>query len=184
MLTMKKRIWFLAFLLIFLPSLSLRAIDVKNTVPPFQVLSQDGEPPIEQDLRDKITILFYDTRHTVPVNNDLKYEINDFRKANLPLLENLQVIQVIDASSANFLTRIIWKRKLRQNARKYGVNLYADWTGTMRQSLHFSTKESNILVIDPRGTVRHNFFGKVAENEKERLSTLALSLGKENKKQT
>ncbi|MEN3185284.1 MAG: YtfJ family protein [Atribacterota bacterium] len=183
MCTMKKVIRFLmAFLLLFL-TLPLWAINMGNTIPPFEVLSQDEEPLTEKDLLGKITVLFYDNRRTAAVNNDLKYEISDFREQNLPLLENLQVVQVVDASSANFLTRTIWKRKLRENARKYGVDLYADWNGAMRQSFGFDTKESNVLVVDPRGMVRYALLGKVATSEKEKLLILLLAIGEESEKQ-
>ncbi|NSW75428.1 MAG: redoxin domain-containing protein [Candidatus Atribacteria bacterium] len=182
MFTAKQGLWILG--MIFLLTPSLWALHVDTTVPPFQVFSQDGEPLTEQDLRGKITVLFYDTRRTAAVNNDLKYEISDFRETNLPFLENLQVVQIIDASSANFLTRAIWRRKLRQNARKYGITLYADWDGTMRRDFGFSPRESNILVVDPQGMVRYSFLGKVTESEKSRLFVFLLTLGKENKEQT
>ncbi|MEN3203059.1 MAG: YtfJ family protein [Atribacterota bacterium] len=182
MFTVTRGLWFSTVLLFFV-ALPLWAVNVGNTVPPFLVLSQDEEPLTEKDLLGKITVLFYDTRRTAAMNNDCKYEINDFRTAHLPLLENLQVVQVIDASSANFLTRTIWKRKLRENAQKYGVNLYADWTGAMRRSFGFSTQASNVLVIDPWGTVRFTFLGKVAESEKDKLLSCILTIGEENETQ-
>lgn len=173
MFTLTRGLWFSTILLFFMAS-PLWAVNVGDTIPPFSVFSQNGEPLTEKDLLGKITVLFYDTRHTAAVNNDLKYEINDFRATHLPLLENLQVVQVIDASSANFLTRTIWKRKLRENARKYGVTLYADWTGAMRQSFGFSAQASNVLVIDPWGTVCFTFLGKVTESEKEKLLSVIM----------
>lgn len=182
MFTAKQGLWILG--MIFLLTPSLWALHVGSTVPPFQVFSHNGEPLTHKDLLGKITVLFYDTRRTAAVNNDLKYEIRDFREANLPLLENLQVVQIIDASSANFLTRAIWRRKLRQNTQRYGITLYADWDGAMRRDFGFSPKESNILVIDPQGMVRHSFLGKVTESEKDQLLTLFLALGKENTAQT
>ncbi len=172
---MKKWLWLWGLLLL---SPSLLAMEVGNAVPAFTVTSQDGKPLTQEDLLGKVSVLFYDTRHTASVNNDLKYEIGDFREANLPLLENLQVIQVIDASSANFLTRTIWRRKLRENARKYGTTLYADWSGKMRRDFGFSSKESNILVIDPQGRVRYVHQGNPRGEEREKLFALLLVLGK------
>jgi len=124
-------------------------------------------------------VIFYDTRHTASWNNDLKHAIGEFRENHLPLLENLEVIQIIDASSANLLTRGIWKRKLRENARKYGVTLYADWSGKMRRDFGFNTRKSNILIVDTNGTVRYAFRGKVSESEKNQLFSLLLALGEE-----
>ena len=175
---LKEWFWLPVFFVLFLvtPAFSLEKGDI---VPPFTVLSHEGEPFTEENLLGKLSVVFYDTRHTASWNNDLKYAIGEFREKHLPLLANLEVIQIIDASSANFLTRSIWKRKLRENARKYGVTLYADWSGGMRRDFSFSARESNVLVVDTHGTVRYTFRGKVPENEKNQLFSLLLTLGEE-----
>ncbi|MCX7667935.1 MAG: hypothetical protein N2Z84_03285 [Atribacterota bacterium] len=178
MLTTKKGLGLFTFSLLFFLS-PLWALSTGEAIKPFEVISQENRLLTEKDLWGKITVLFYDTRHTASVNNTLKYEIKDFREANLPLLENLQVVQVIDASSANFLTRTIWKRKLRENARRYGIDIYADWTGKMRRDFGFSPKESNILVIDQKGLIRFAHQGNPKDEERERLFKLLLELRRE-----
>ena len=175
---LKEWLWLPVFFVLFLvtPAFPLEKGDV---IPPFTVLSHQEEPFTEENLLGKLSVVFYDNRRTAPKNNDLKYAIGDFREKHLPLLENLEVIQIIDASSANFLTRSIWKRKLRENARKYGVTLYADWSGKMRRDFGFRARESNVLVVDTHGTVRYTFRGKVPESEKNQLFSLLLALGEE-----
>ncbi|WP_427366638.1 LexA family protein [Candidatus Caldatribacterium saccharofermentans] len=84
------------------------------------------------------------------------------------LLEDLQVFQIIDASGANLFTRSIWKRKLWENARRYGVTLYADWSGKMRRDFGPHPKLSNILVVDaeipPTRFPRHSYFLRAEGN--------------------
>ncbi|MBC7217151.1 MAG: hypothetical protein H5U36_03055, partial [Candidatus Caldatribacterium sp.] len=109
------------------------ALEVGDPIPSFTVTSPRGETLSSLDLLGRLSVVFYDTRHTASWNTDLKYAIEDFRQAHLPLLESLQVVQIIDASSANAFTRAIWKRKLKENARKYKVTIYADWSGAMRR---------------------------------------------------
>lgn len=153
------------------------ALEVGSAIPSFTVTSPDGETLSSSDLLGKLSVVFYDTRHTASWNNELKYAIKDLRQAHLPLLGNLRVIQIIDASSANVFTRTIWKRKLKENARKHNVTIYADWSGAMRRDFGFNPRESNVLVVDASGIVRYIFAGKVSESEKEKLFALLLALG-------
>ncbi|MCS7241187.1 MAG: hypothetical protein N2205_02255 [Candidatus Caldatribacterium sp.] len=155
------------------------AIAPGDTIPPFTVVfpGKDGDKLLTaNDLLGYVTVLFYDTRHTAPTNNDLKYAIRDFQKANLPVSASLMVVQIIDASSANVFTRTIWKRKIRENAKRYGIPIYADWTGAMRRDFDFSPKESNILIVDPKGVVRFAFQGNPQGEDWERLFKVLHSL--------
>lgn len=168
---------FIAFLFLYPPFGS--ALRVGDTIPAFTVIfpgEREDEILTEKDLYGKVTVLFYDSRHTAPTNNDLKYAIQDFQKAHPPDPAPLEIVQIIDASSANIFTRTIWKRKIRENAKRYGVPIYADWTGAMRRDLALSPKESNILIIDPEGTVRFVHRGNLKGEDRERLFAVLRTL--------
>lgn len=155
------------------------ALEVGDTVPAFTVIfpGDTGDAILtEEDLRGKVTVLFYDTRHTAPTNNDLKYAIRDFRETHPSGLVPLEVVQIIDASSANIFTRTIWKRKIRENAKRYGIPIYADWTGAMRRNFAFSPKESNILIIDPKGIVCFIHRGNPKGEDREKLFAVLRTL--------
>ncbi len=154
------------------------SLEIGSMVPSFTVVSPEGEPLSREQLLGKLSVIFYDTRFTASSNNDLKYALADFRNAHPSLSKNLQILQIIDASSANFFTRTIWKRKIRENARRYGITIYADWSGKMRRDFGFRPDLSNVLVVDAQGVVRYVFFGKVPESERNALFTLLLNLGK------
>lgn len=165
------------FLLLY-PSFG-NTLQVGDTVPAFTVVfpgDTGNEILTEKDLYGKVTVLFYDTRHTAPINNDLKYAIQEFQEAHSFSLFPLEIVQVIDASSANIFTRTIWKRKIRENAKRYGVPIYADWTGAMRRDFALSPKESNILIIDPEGTVRFVHRGNPRGEEREKLFAVLRAL--------
>ncbi len=155
------------------------ASEIGETIPPFTVTAATGEELSAEDLLGSISVIFYDTRHTAHLNNHLKHHLASYRDEHLPLLEKMHIIQIIDASSANFLTRSIWKRKLREQSRKYGVTIYADWKGELRDTLGLSKKKSNIVVVDPRGRIRFIHQGNPQGRERELLFELLLVLGKE-----
>lgn len=171
------QLWAVVFSLFFFSFPPLSASGTPKEAPPFLVVSAYGETLTLEDLRGKITVLFYDTRYTTETNNNLKYDIDAFRKDHLPALSNLEVIQVIDASSANFLTKTIWKRKLREFSKKYNITIYADWTGKMRKDYGLSPGESNVILIDPEGMIRFSFLGEAGESERRKLFELILAIG-------
>jgi alkyl hydroperoxide reductase subunit AhpC len=163
-------------------TISARSLEIGSAVPSFTVVSPEGEPLGREQLLGKLSVIFYDTRFTASSNNDLKYALVDFRNTHPSLFEDLQILQIIDASSANFFTRTIWKRKIRENARRYGITIYADWSGKMRRDFGFHPDLSNVLVVDAQGVVRYVFSGKVPESERNALFTLLLHLGKAQKR--
>ncbi len=171
------QLWAVVFGLFFFSFPPFPASGAPKEAPPFLVVSAYGETLTLEDLRGKTVVLFYDTRYTTEENNDLKYDIDTFRKDHLPVLSNLEVIQIIDASSASFLTRTIWKRKLREYSKKYNITLYADWTGEMRKDYNLSSRKSNIILIDPKGMIRFLFSGEAGESERKELFELVLTIG-------
>ncbi len=171
----------IVFLFILLGAFSGHAIEPGNPVPAFTVVfpGEDGDHLFtERDLPGTITVLFYESRHTASETVDLKHAIRDFQETSFsrPVL---RIVQVIDASSANVLTRTIWKRKIRENAERYGAFLYADWTGKMRRDFGFSPKVSNILVVDPKGVVRFVHQGPLNDEKRAQLFTILRLLGEE-----
>jgi len=98
----------------------------------------------------------------------------------LSLLHNFQIVQVVDASSANFLTKTIWKRKLLQNSQKNNIVIYADWAGDMLRDYQLKRKESNLIIVDQSGIIRYLFSGKVNDQELKIIEDLLLSIGRES----
>ena len=179
---MRKAFLIILFIIvpIFILTLAARSWQIGEKAPPFFIESADGKKLNLEIIYGNLSLIFYEDRSAVEKNNDIKHQLSQFRENNLSLLQNFQIIQVVDASSANFLTKTIWKRKLLQNSRKNNIVIYADWTGDMLRDYHLKNKESNLIFIDQAGIIRYLFFGKVNDQELKILEDLLLSIGRES----
>jgi len=179
---LKKAFWGFLFILIPIPLFSLAAdsLQIGDKAPSFFIESADGKKLNLEMIIGNLSLIFYEDRSVVEKNNDIKYHLSQFRDNNLSLLHNFQIVQVVDASSANFLTKTIWKRKLLQNSQKNNIVIYADWAGDMLRDYQLKRKESNLIIVDQSGIIRYLFSGKVNDQELKIIEDLLLSIGRES----
>ena len=179
---MRKAFWVFLFIQIAILIFPFTAgsWQVGEEAPPCFIESADGKKLYLEMIHGTLSLIFYEDRSAVEKNNDIKHQLSQFRDNNLSLLRNFQIVQVIDASSANFLTKTIWKRKLLQNSLKNNIVIYADWTGDMLRDYQLKRKDSNLILIDQAGIIRYLFFGKVNSQELKIIEDLLLSIGRES----
>ncbi|NLJ50303.1 MAG: hypothetical protein GX428_12080 [Candidatus Atribacteria bacterium] len=173
-------IFFFIFVSILLFSFTAGSLQIGAEAPPFFIESADGKKMNLEMIYGNLSLIFYEDRSAVEKNNDIKHQLSQIRDNNLSLLQNFQIIQVVDASSANFLTKTIWKRKLLQNSRQNNIIIYADWTGDMLRDYHLKNKESNLIFIDHAGIIRYLFYGKINDQELKTIEGLLLRIARES----
>jgi alkyl hydroperoxide reductase subunit AhpC len=84
----------------------------------------------------------------------------------------VRFVQIVDASSANFLTRTIWKRMLLKKSREAGIPIYADWKGSLIGRLGLVRGTSNVLIIDREGVLRYREVGPIQSEKLNRFYSI------------
>jgi len=151
--------------LLFLTVNSLTALETGEEIPGFSVVSGKGRILIREDLRNKTTLLFYEDRSQMDMNQELKDYLTGL---SLDSDENLAVI-VIDCSDVGLLKKL-WEERLRDHARRTGLNVYGDWNGKMKRSFFYDDDNSAFSVINPRGVVVYTAQGKIPASDFDRIS--------------
>ncbi|MGO9532716.1 MAG: hypothetical protein ACLPT6_07840 [Desulfobaccales bacterium] len=90
--------------------------------------------------------------------------------------ENIFRLVVINCTDASFVTRPIWRTKLREGSMRQGMTIYGDWTGTMLQDYQMQDHDSNFLIIDGNGIIRYTAIGLIENGQFEKIKELLLNL--------
>jgi hypothetical protein len=145
--------------------------------PDFQVESADSQKLSLEMLRGKVVVLFYESRHVIRKNIELKNELKRlYREQPADVQKDIFRLVVIDCAEALWPTLPIWKSKLKQHSRKEGFTIYGDWNREMFGAYHMIPEESNFLVIDKHGIIRYAAAGKVDNGQFEKIKNLLFSL--------
>ncbi|MGQ9622028.1 MAG: hypothetical protein ACUVTO_01035 [Candidatus Caldatribacteriaceae bacterium] len=88
------------------------ALGLGEENPSFRVVTGDGITLEKLDLLGSVGVIFYEDRQSVEINSSLKYALGNLVESNRDRYGVVRFVQIVDASSANFLTRTIWKRML------------------------------------------------------------------------
>ncbi|MBU0513487.1 MAG: YtfJ family protein [Proteobacteria bacterium] len=136
--------------------------EVGHRAPAFTVKNPDGKVLTDKALQGRIALIYYESRDSHQWNQKLKDRVGSWWRG-LPLADRskVKIVSVIDASSANFLTRGVWRRKLRAAEKKNKWTIYGDWSGRMRTAYGLKKDASNIIIIDRRGVIRFKYAGKL-----------------------
>jgi hypothetical protein len=134
MLTLHQKNLFLVLSILGLPlfqSSYLAASDlIGMKAPYFKVQSGDGKELSSDMIGGKVTTIFYENKDIVSANQRLKDELKKLYAEQTDTLKELVVrLPVIDCSDAALPTRWLWRRKLREYAKKEGMHIYCDWNG-------------------------------------------------------
>ena len=126
-------------------------------------------------LRGKVVVLFYATRDTVEVNDDLQRYLDTLYAAQPQNIQNqIYRLLVVNAMEATAVTT--WKEKLNETSAKLKVTIYGDWTGGMFAAYRMRDNDSNFVIIDKKGIVRFAASGKIANSRFEAIKKLLLEL--------
>ncbi len=90
--------------------------------------------------------------------------------------ENIFRLVVINCTDASFVTRPIWRTKLREGSMRQGMTIYGDWTGTMLTDYQMQDHDSNFLIIDGNGIIRYTAIGLIENGQFEKIKELLLNL--------
>jgi alkyl hydroperoxide reductase subunit AhpC len=143
--------------------------------PYFSLVSGDNKKLTLDMLRGKIVVLFYATRDTVHVNDDLQHYLDTLYDTQPQNIQN-QIFRllVVNAMEATSLTA--WKEKLMETSAKLKITIYGDWTGGMFAAYRMRDNDSNFVIIDKKGIVRFAASGRIDNSRFEAIKKLLLEL--------
>jgi predicted transcriptional regulator len=143
--------------------------------PSFSLVSGDNKKVSLDMLKGKVVVLFYATRDTVEVNEDLSRYLDALYAAQPQNIQNqIYRLLVVNAMEATAVTT--WKEKLNETSTKLKVTIYGDWTGSMFAAYRMRDNDSNFVIIDKNGVVRFAASGKIANSRFEAIKKLLLEL--------
>jgi len=93
-------------------SLPSKAIELGQEMPSFRVSTGDDQVLEKPDLLGSINVIFYEDRWSVKINSSLKYALEDLVETDRKRYQDIRLVQIVDASSANIFTGTIWKQML------------------------------------------------------------------------
>lgn len=166
------------FLSIFFTAFSFgRGLKIEAVASSFKVKSGDNEILTLDMVKGKVIIIFYETKDVVEKNRKLKDELNKFYDEQPDTIKELIVkLPIINCSGAFWPFTRIWKSKLRENSRKERITIYGDWDAKMKSCYKMQDRESNVLVIDKKGIIRYYAYGKIKDEEINKIKELLKNL--------
>ncbi len=150
-------------------------LGTSEPAPSFSLVSGDNKKLTLNMLRGKVVVLFYATRDTVKVNDDLQKYLDALYDTQPKNIQN-QIFRllVVNAMEATSLTK--WKEKLIETSVKLKITVYGDWTGHMFAAYRMRDNDSNFVIIDKGGVVRFAASGRIDNSRFEAIKKLLLEL--------
>ncbi len=143
--------------------------------PPFSLVSGNNKKLSLDMLKGKVVALFYATRDTVEVNNELQHYLDTLYAAQPQNIQN-QIFRLLVVNAMEATAVTTWKEKLNETSAKLKVTIYGDWTGGMFAAYRMRDNDSNFVIIDKKGVVRFAASGKIAASRFEAIKKLLLEL--------
>ena len=174
---MAKSVLIAAALLVLslLPTGAQAILATSEPAPSFSLVSGDNKKLTLDMLRGKIVVLFYATRETVEVNDELQRFLDTLYAAQPQNIQSqIYRLLVLNAMEATALTP--WKEKLRETSAKLRITIYGDWTGSMFAAYRMRDNDSNFIIIDRKGIVRFAASGRIDSSRFEAIKKLFLEL--------
>jgi hypothetical protein len=143
--------------------------------PSFSLVSGDDKKITLDMLRGKVVTLFYATRETVKVNDELQHYLDTLYDAQPQNIQN-QIFRllVLNTMEATFLNT--WKENLKETSTELGITIYGDWSGGMLAAYRMRDNDSNFIIIDKKGIIRFAASGKIANSRFEAIKRLLKEL--------
>jgi len=174
---MAKSVLIAAALLVWIlvPTGAQAILGTSEPAPSFSLVSGDNKKLTLDMLKGKVVALFYATRETVNVNDELQNYLDTLYATQPQNIQNkIFRLLVLNTMEATSLTA--WKEKLSETSAKLKVTIYGDWTGGMFAAYRMRDNDSNFIIIDKRGIVRFAASGKIANSRFEAIKKLLLEL--------
>lgn len=175
--TMAKSVLIAAALLVWslAPTGAQAILGTGERAPSFSLVSGDNRELTLDMLSGKVVVLFYATRDTVQVDDDLQDYLDTLYAAQPKKIRN-QIFRllVVNAMEATSLTT--WKEHLIDTSAKLKITIYGDWTGDMFAAYGMRDNDSNFVIIDKKGIVRFAASGRIDNSRFEAIKTLLVEL--------
>ena len=143
----------------------------------FSVRSGDEKYLTLDDLKGKVSIVFYESRDAVNKNKELKRDLNKFYDLqNGDIKQKVVKVAIIDCSEAFWPFTMIWEKKLVDYSREKCLTIYGDWEGEMRKTYGFHLGESNFLILDKLGKIEFFQIERVKKDQFENVKKLISKL--------
>jgi predicted transcriptional regulator len=134
--------------------------------PSFTVESGDGRRLTLDMLKGRVAVLFYETKETSRKNSDVKDRLNDlYDRQDKETRQSIVRVPVFNCSRAFWPISLVWKQSLRTHSKRVGMTLYGDWDGLMGRDYQMKDNESNVVLIDRRGTIRYASYGRITDRQ-------------------
>jgi predicted transcriptional regulator len=160
---------------ILVPTGAQAILAISEPAPSFSLVSGDNKKVTLDGLRGKVVVLFYATRDTIEVNDELAHYLDALYAAQPQNIQSqIYRLLVVNAMEATAVTT--WKEKLSETSAKLKVTIYGDWTGGMFSAYRMRDNDSNFVIIDKKGSVRYAASGRIANSRFEAIKKLLLEL--------
>jgi hypothetical protein len=158
-----------------LPTGAQAILSTGEPAPSFSLVSGDDKKITLDMLRGKVVTLFYATRETVKVNDELQHYLDTLYDAQPQNIQN-QIFRllVLNTMEATFLNT--WKENLKETSTELGITIYGDWSGGMFAAYRMRDNDSNFIIIDKKGIIRFAASGKIANSRFEAIKRLLKEL--------
>jgi peroxiredoxin len=175
--TMAKSVLIAAALLVWslAPTVAQAILATSEPAPSFSLVSGDNKKLSLDTLRGKIIVLFYATRDTVQVNDELQKYLDTLYDAQPQNIQN-QIFRLLVVNTMEATSLSVWKQKLIETSEKLKITIYGDWSGGMFSAYRMRDNDSNFVIIDKRGIVRFAASGRIASSRFEAIKKLLLEL--------
>ncbi len=160
---------------ILVPTGAQAILAISEPAPSFSLVSGDNKKVTLDGLRGKVVALFYATRDTVEVNNELQHYLDALYAAQPQNIQN-QIFRLLVLNAMEATAVTTWKEKLNETSAKLKVTIYGDWTGGMFSAYRMRDNDSNFVIIDKKGIVRYAASGKIPSSRFEAIKKLLLEL--------
>ena len=160
---------------ILVPTGAQAILGIGEPAPSFSLVSGNNKKLSLDMLKGKVVALFYATRDTVEVNNELQHYLDTLYAAQPQNIQN-QIFRLLVVNAMEATAVTTWKEKLNETSAKLKVTIYGDWTGGMFAAYRMRDNDSNFVIIDKKGVVRFAASGKIANSRFEAIKKLLLEL--------
>jgi hypothetical protein len=150
-------------------------LGISEPAPSFSLVSGDNKKLTLNMLSGKIVVLFYATRDTVHVNDDLQHYLDALYDTQPKNIQN-QIFRLLVVNAMEAASLTDWKEKLIETSAKLKITCYGDWTGDMFAAYRMRDDDSNFIIIDKRGIVRFAASGRIDNSRFEAIKKLLLEL--------
>ena len=111
-------------------------------------------------------MIFYETKEASRRNSDAKDRVNDlYDRQDEETRQSIVRVPVFNYSRVFWPISLVWKEGLRKHSKRVGMTLYGDWDGRMGRDYQMKDNESNVLLIDRRGTIRYASYGRIMDRQ-------------------